>query len=423
MSIIVRGDFDVELANRAVNKIIERHAVLRTAFVERDGSPKQILKDSIHFSFAYRDLVSMDEDKQKTLVDNMLRDDNAAFFRLEEAEVIRGMIFKLGENIHQVYLNIYHIAFDGWSIGIFVREFSHYYDAFRNGHIKEDESLPYQYIDYTFWLDSQLTQGKLEHRRQYWLNQLTDVRSNITVPPSYTEPETSLQGGIVNFNLRPELTIAIKKLASQVDSSVFMVLLAAYFLFIYDDTYESDLIIGVPFSGRGREEFDSTIGFFVNTLPIRIELGRFETFMDVVVAVRDQCVNGYENAYPINLLVKELNPSRNLSVNALYSTVFNFHNTPMSLHIPGLEIELAEYQINQAKFDFKMDMQEMNEQLTGRMEYRTSRYAPSDIDGFIKSYKRILQSITEHPEMPIISLFDSTNKEVFQTGFGLEKLE
>lgn len=423
MSISITGMFDINLAERAVNRIIERHAILRTAFVERDGIPKQIIRDSVLFRFGYRDLTSIVKQEQTIVLETLLREDNTIAFRIADAELVRGIVFKLGENEYRVYLNIFHIAFDGWSVGLFVKEFAYLYDCFRVGHPEGLNDLAYQYYDYVYWQKDQLALGKYESRRQYWILQLAEPIINRTSEIVIHNADSSIEGGMVNFDLLAELAREIRHLASRCECSLFMVLLTAYFLLIYEATFESDIIIGVPFSGRGREEFESNIGFFVNTLPIRINIEHHSTFIELIEAVRDRCVYAYENDYPINQLVKELNPVRHAGTNAFYSTVFNFHNTPLHLEIPDLEIEIADYFINQAKFDYKIDMQEIKGNLSGRIEYRKGKFSESDIRKLIDSFKRILNVMTNYPNANVTSMFESLNRDVFQIGYGLERLD
>lgn len=419
INVEVEGRFDVKSANDAIRQIIKRYSILRTIFVEKDGIPKQIILEDMPFELKFHDLTGGRE--QEEIIKSRIECDLNIPFNLSQGPLIRGILFKKGEESYTFYLNIFHIVFDGWSIGIFVKEFSEFYYSLLNGNTANLPILNNQYIDYVCWQNNNLEKGLLDKQKQYWISQLSKPVSEMKHMGDLPELNNEAKGGIYSFSLDIETIARLKEIARKNDSTIFMALLSGYFLLLHKLSYQNDIIIGVPFAGRNNKCLEPLIGFFVNTLPIRIDFNTIATFADLLKQIRERCINAYQNEYPFDKLVSELNPVRNIDTSPYFSTVCIMHNTPLKINLPGLRLSVKEFMIKNAKFDFKLDMQENDDKVAGRFEYKANKISEETIQSMASQFVEIIKLLIEDADRSIIEIFNTSS--VFEESFGIKKLE
>src|SRR5262249_8808087 len=261
-------------------------------------------------------------------------------FDLARGPLFRVCLLRLGSEDHVLLMTMSHIISDGWSIGVMMRELSALYAGFREGRPAQLPKLPVQYADYAVWQREWLGGEVLEKQLGYWKEKLEGAPI-LELPTDRPRPATpSFKGAAMSFELSPELTAGLKKLGRAEGATLYMTLLAAFKALLGRWSGQQDFVIGSPIAGRGYRETEGLIGFFVNMLALRADLGGRARFGEWLGRVKEVTVGAYgRQDMPFEKIVAELQPQRDLSRQPLFQIVFALQNLPQEeLELPGLRL-------------------------------------------------------------------------------------
>jgi len=268
-----------------------------------------------------------------------------------------------------------------------------------------------QYADYAQWQREHLTGEVLEQQLQYWREQLAGAPALLELPADRPRPAVqSFRGARESVRLGAELTRALQELSRAEGVTLFMTLLAGFAALLWRYTGERDVVVGTPVANRGRREVESLIGFFVNTLPLRMQVGGEESFRETLGRVREVCLGGYAHQeVPFERVVEELGVERRLSQSPLFQVMFALQNAPLPpLQMSGLEAELLEVEVETAKFDLTVSLSEIEGELHGYVECSTDLFERETIERIRSHYVNLLESIVREPntslwQLPLLS--------------------
>jgi amidohydrolase len=402
---IIEGELDPEPLDAAFNLIIERHETLRTIFPVHDGQTHRVVLDRLEFRFQRWDLAQHDKETRDTRSMKICLADAAIPFDLATGPLIRGQVIKLAEHEHIVMVNMHHVISDGWSIGVFVQEIREIMDAFRHGRPPALPALPIQYADYAIWQRQLLDdkEGVLKQQLAYWQEKLAGLQV-LDMATDYPLPSVrATEGTTVLFQLDAQLTADLKRLAERQGSTLFMVLLAAYTSLLHRYTGQFDICLGTPIANRNYGETEGLIGMFVNTLPLRTQLGGDDTFAALLSKVKATCLEAYENQdAPFARIVDAVQPSRNPAISPLYQQMFILQSADTG----SLDQRTQRYFLDTgvAKHDITIEFNETTEGLDGALEYSTALFKPETIARVIEHLTRICRAIVARPAARIRDL-------------------
>lgn len=400
---VFKGSFDKEKFNSAVSLIVKRHQSFRTVFVEVAGVPKQKILEDVNFSLVYEDVSSLECEAKENYVRQKMLEDLSEAFNLEEGPLVRGIIFKLENNKHNIYINMHHIISDGWSIGVFVQELAEIYNELMANRTIQLPELPIRYVDYAAWHNELSNGNKLASQESFWMEKISKPLPVLELPSDYKRPNIQThKGSIVNYSFEADFYKKIEKLAVKENASTFIVLLAPYIELIHNLTGDMDIIVGIPSANRSMDVLEPIIGFFVNTLCIRVNMEKIKTYKELLQEVKEACVNAFKNQdYPFDLLVEKVNPDRDPSRSPIFSTMFVMQNVPLNLTFPGFEVEQGNLMSTTSKYDILVNLLENNGTLSVNFEYDTSLFKEERIIDFVEKYKKIATMMVENPKANI----------------------
>ncbi|HZD93413.1 MAG TPA: condensation domain-containing protein, partial [Candidatus Sulfotelmatobacter sp.] len=279
----VRGKLDVAVLERTLQEITRRHEMLRTRFVALDGEPQQVIEDHVKVQLPVVDLTFISgEEERESEARRLAREEAQQPFDLKQAPLMRGKLLRLGELNHVLLFTMHHIISDAWSMGVLIEEVSVLYDAFSAGRPSPLPELPIQYADYSMWQRECLEKGVLEEQLAYWKQQLAGV-SMLQLPTDRPRPTVLSQSGATcDFEIDANLTQKLNKLAEEHGTTLFMVLLAAFQTLLYRYSGQHDIAVGTPIAGRSSGETEKLIGFFINTLVLRVDLSDRPSFTELL---------------------------------------------------------------------------------------------------------------------------------------------
>ncbi|HVG10073.1 MAG TPA: amino acid adenylation domain-containing protein, partial [Thermoanaerobaculia bacterium] len=398
----VEGPLDGAVLARCLGEIVRRHEALRTAFAAPQGVPVQVIRPAEPFLLPVVDLSALPESAREDLVRPLTAAETRRPFDLASGPLLRGLLLRLAAQDHAVVLTMHHIASDGWSIGILVREIAALYAAFAADRPSPLPELPVQYADFAAWQSSWLRGEVLDQEIAFWRRELAGLPPLLELPTDHPRPAVlSHRGAARPVRLSAGLTQQMKALAGTEGATLFMVLLAGFQALLARISGQDDLAVGSPVAGRNRVETEGLIGFFVNTLVLRGDVAGAPTFRELLGRVRETALAAYlHQDVPFERLVEELAPARSLAHSPLFQVMLVLQNAPFeSLEIENLRLRPVVVKATTAKFDLTIHLAEHDGGLSGTFEHATDLFATVTIDRLIAHYERLLTTALAAPEL------------------------
>ncbi|MEH2050450.1 amino acid adenylation domain-containing protein [Nostoc sp.] len=414
------GKLNIDALRASFDYLLDRHSILRTYFPARSGEAQVVVQNLEDIEvLTIADLRELSPQTQAETVQRLSDNHAQEPFDLNTGPLFKAKLLQLGEQKNVLLINMHHIISDGWSMGIFKREWEQAYSAFAAGDTPNLSPLPIQYSDYAAWQRSWL-QGKiLENQENYWKQQLGDAPRLLDLPTDYPRPaQQSYQGGREEYLLSNELTQRLKAISQKHGVSLFMTLLAAFNILLYRYSRQEDLCVGSAIANRTHSNTESLIGFFVNTLVLRSKIKPEQSFSELLQQTRQTCLDAYAHQdIPFEYLVEQLQPERSLSHNPLFQVMMVLQNAVgagANVSLPGLDIQYLEQSFPFAKFELMLDLCERNDQLHCMWEYATDLFEASTIRRMAGHFEVLLTAITQNPQQPIHQLPIITTAEIEQ---------
>ncbi|OIK22018.1 non-ribosomal peptide synthase/polyketide synthase [Bacillus amyloliquefaciens] len=396
----VEGTLDREKLQQAFLTLIQRHESLRTGFKIAGGEPVQYVLDHAAFETEWYQAEENDAD---LYIRQFIRP-----FQLEEPPLLRVGLIELQPDRGILMFDMHHIISDGTSMNVLIKEFIRIY---------EGETLPplrIQYKDYAVWQTGEARLKEIQNQEAYWSELYSGDVPVLHLPTDYTRPSArDFAGATMHFTLDKQKSAGLKQLASQTESTLYMVLLASYTLLLSKYSGQEDIIVGSPIAGRPHADLQPIIGMFVNTLAMRNHPEKRKTFTQYLSEVKENALKAYEHQdYPFEALIDQLNIARDLSRNPLFDTMFVLQNTEQEqLEIKDVSFKPYPNEHTMAKFDLTLTAVEEESGIHFTMEYLTSLFKPETIERMMGHFVQLIDSIIKQPEAELARLNMMTRKE------------
>ena len=395
-----------QLLGQALDEMVRRHETLRTHFAIKDNRPVQQIAAAKDGLLVVEDLSASPPDRQEAEVQAHTLKQARTVFDLSRGPLMRARLLRLSPGKHVLLLTIHHIASDGWSIGLLIRELTALYDSLCQGKPSPLPPLAVQYADYAVWQREWLQGGVLEDQLKYWRGQLVNLPV-LELPTDRPRPATlSSEGASVPIRLSAKLTAKLRQMGRGQGVTMFMTLLAAFQLVLSRWSRQEDIAIGSPIANRNRTEIEGLIGFFVNTLVLRTDLSGNPTFQELLERVRETSLQAY--AYqdiPFERVVEELRPERSGSRSPLFQVMLAIDDSARSvLRLSELTVETELLGNVAAKFDLALMLEDDQEQISGVLEYSTDLFEAGTATRMVQQLERVLEQVAEQPQRPIAEI-------------------
>ena len=394
-SLRLSGDLDRQALRRALNQIVARHEAIRTTFSQVDGRPTQVIGPAENGFQLEEDDLRQAEDAAGELR-RMAEREARQPFDLERGPLIRGRLVRMAEDEHALLVTMHHIVSDGWSRGILVNELSALYQAYHSGEAAQLPELPIQYADYAAWQQQWLSGGVLERQAEYWKRRLAGAPALLKLPADRRRPaEQDYAGDSIGIELEEGLTGEIKGLSRRHGMTLYMTLLAGWAALLGRLSGQDEVMVGTPMANRVRREIEGLIGFFVNTLALRIDLSGWPRVGELLERVKARTLEAQQNQdIPFEQVVEIVQPVRSLSHAPIFQVMFTWQNAPEGkLDLPGLRITPMEVPRVTARFDLSLSLQETGQRIVGRLEYATALYDRETVERWLGYWYRLLDGM------------------------------
>ena len=407
----IRGKLQPRALEQAFEEIVARHAVLRTTFRSRDGEPVQVVSPPGPVAIKQLDLSDVpDPSRMERALAAVVEAANLKF-DLTRDPMIRSLLVKLDADDHLLAFTMHHIASDGWSAGVLMRELSALYAARISGDDGADrrplKPLAIQYSDFARWQSQAVHRPRMLASLEWWKRQLAGAPPLLALPSDRPRPpRQTFTGAAETFVIAKETSDRLKEIARVERATLFMTLLTTFQTMLHRYTGIDDIVIGAFVAGRTRVETEGLIGLFVNTLAVRGNLAGDPTFSEMLRRTREFAFEAYGHQdLPFDMVVDSIHPHRNLSYQPIFQVTFQVRNYPVEdTQLAGLEVEEVDFDSKIAPFDLSFEVTEKAGALFCKLIYNIDLFDRATIARMAGNFETLLGGIVNDPETPISRL-------------------
>lgn len=425
---VFEGELEVAFLEQAFIELIRRHEILRTSFKENDQ--KEILQYIIEPEDVSFKIKNIDvRGAEKSILDQYLAEDVSAPFNLSSGELLKASLYRIS-NDRWVFSNvIHHIISDGWSMGIIVNELLYIYNTLVTEETLALTPLNVQYKEYSSWQLAELSDSRLEFHKGYWIDQFKGDLPVLDLSGGKQRPVTkTYNGGVYSKVISAELSTKLTEFLKTEEATLFMGLLSAVNVLFYHYTNQEDITIGSPIAGRDHTDLENQIGFYVNTLALRTNFSKSDTFKTILSRVKQVVLGAHEHQlYPFDELVSSLNITRDMSRNPLFDVQVIVQNNQETntTGLKNLSVHPYQGKLPQTSvFDLVFNFVESSQGLSTSIIYNTDVFDFERVDQFANHLEQLLISLLENTELSIQDVkWLSENEKQHLLDFNSKQLE
>ncbi|MCD6373887.1 MAG: amino acid adenylation domain-containing protein [Caldisericaceae bacterium] len=419
----IRSEVDTEFMRDAFQKLVDRHPALRTTFHLKNGEPIQRIHPTMPVFFDEEDVQALNEEQ----IRHRLQEEVESHFDLENGPLMRIYLFKRGSADYILLFVMHHIVTDIWSQAVLLDELSQIFE--NDGDDSVLEPLAADYTDFIEWQDALLSSEEGHKLFTFWANKLSGELPVLNLPTDRPRPAVQTFKGSTETQWLPEtLSNGVHAFCEKHGLTPFAFLLSAYYLLLHRYSGQNDLIVGSPTAGRSLNEFNRTIGYFVNPLPVRVQIDPYQNVGQFLNQVKQTVLEVFEHMdYPLTLLVEKLQPKRDPSRTPLFQTMFVLerahlmHDQGLSqfalsregaqLKLGNLTIESMSLEQGVAPFDLTMMAVESGKGLAVSLGYNVDLFDQDTIQRMLQHYLYLIEQMVKNPEEQIARLSLITESE------------
>ncbi|HEX6040943.1 condensation domain-containing protein, partial [Longimicrobium sp.] len=395
----VRGGLDVAALRRGLDALVARHESLRTTVGEHEGEPVQVIGPPRAVPLPVADLRAAPD--AETLAHRLAAAEAARPFDLARGPLLRALLLRLDEHDHVLCVTLHHVVSDGWSMGVMVREVSALYAAFARGAPPALPPLPLQYADYAAWQRGWMRGEVLERELAYWRDRLAGAPPLLEVPTDRPRAGAAgARGERHRFVLPAGLAHGLRALARRRGATLFMTLLAGWQVLLGRYAGQGDVVVGTPVAGRSRPELEGLIGFFINMLPLRLEMEDDPTADALLDRVRQSSLAAFAHQeLPFERLVEALGTVRSQAHAPVFQVIFSLAHAQDDggLRLGDLALTPVGHGDPEARFDLSLNLYEGSDTLPGVLEYRAALFDAPTIERMADHLRTLLQGMVDDP--------------------------
>jgi hypothetical protein len=400
------GPLDRAALSESLSEIVRRHDVLRTTLGHNRGRSVAIVHAAEPIDLRVHDLRHLPRPERERTARALLDAESARPFDLDREAGLRCVLVVLGRDRHVLFWVMHHIVCDGWSKSVFARELSVLYGNYAAGEAGDLPPLRAGYGDFVH-LQRRIAPVVLDRQLSYWRTRLAGVDQVVAVPSDHPRPVSgAIVGDGVDFHLDAREHRGLIALAHDNGATVFMVLHAALSALLHRIGGHDDIVVRVPYGGRASPDFEPLIGFFVNVLALRIDVGCDPDFRELLARVRATALDAYENSdVPFARVLDAITPVRPAPAGVQVSLAFR--DLPyQDVHLSGLTVKRFALTRVDIRYDLELHMWEVGNDggLGGRLLYRPDLFDRTTITTWVRAYGALVEAVLVAPDVPLSRL-------------------
>jgi len=421
----VKGSVHQEVLKNALTRMVQKHSILRTVFVE-EPYIHQVVKNVFDVPFMFEDLRDLNKLEAEQHIENRLQQEVDKHFNLVDGPLFNVALYQMEERAFVLICNFHHIIFDGVSFDLFFKELLKSYEYEELAIPAADSALPMQYVDFAYW-QKELMEDNDKYQEIFWKSFLNQEEEILALPLDFSRPNyPTFTGGRLEIVLPKTLQNLINNALQNSTTTLFIFMMTAYQVFLTRYTGKTEVVVGSTAANRIEEAFAQTIGCFVNTLPYKLSVSDDDSFANILVKNRKTILEVLDNqSYPFDKIVEAINPNREVSTSPLFQTVlamedhFNdkYKNAFFTLESEKIDIPYSNYELT-------LKVKKNDENLILEFEYSKELFKEKTIERLMRSFTEWLFQICLYPNIAINELdyLDSIQKDKVLNSFHGEKM-
>ncbi|WEK21233.1 MAG: amino acid adenylation domain-containing protein [Candidatus Pedobacter colombiensis] len=401
ISLELKGEFDINAFQKAVKYTVLRHEALR-ANVSHNGESLIIYKE-VNSDIIFKDISSIDSSKINDHLSDFVNHEISIPFNLYNEVLFKIFLHKVSNDKYYLTIIIHHIIGDGWSIGIIMEDLSTFYNVYLKNEIPTP-NFPAQISKYALEQAAFSTTEDYEATQKFWLDLYKDDVPVLNMPLDYNRPPTRTYEGKRNdYRLDNELFEAIKKLSAKANCSVVSTLITAFEVFLYHQTNQEDIVLGLPSAGQLATENLDLVGHCVNLLPLRSKVTPNVAFIDYLKKRKNEIYDAYDHQkLTFSELLKKLNIKRNKANIPLVPVVFNVdRGMDDNVDFKGLTHKIISNPRVCQTFEISLNVNGSKGAMIFEWAYNTQLFASETINRMMEDFSALLKTLTSNPEVLI----------------------
>ena len=390
----------------ALSRVLARHEALRTTFSELEGRPeRRVIRPSAVDPLRLVDLGYLAPDLRRAIAGRVLDREARRPFDLARGPLVRVYLLRLAAQEHRLLVVAHHAIWDGDSTGLFLDELAAFYRARVEGAPDPLPEPPVQFGDFVTWQRSLLDDRVRGEQLAHW-SRLLDGTPPLELAADRPRPRArSFRGGVRTLRLSERVVDGIEALGRSCEASPFMTFAALFYLLLARHSGQEDLAVGTPVGGRSRPELDGLIGFFVDTLVLRVRIDPAASLRDLLKTFRDAALDAFGRPLlPFSVLVESLGAERDLGRSPLFQAMFLLNRELEPPSLPEVRLERIPVGTDTAKFDLGFAVTLGPGDTRVEAEYSTDLFDPTTIDRMLRHYAGLLGAALDAPSSAVGSL-------------------
>ncbi len=415
---------DPDLFIEKFNRAVIRHEALRTRFQKAGGNLYQQIFNYIPPEKIVLEVQNESDEK----IHQILRREHNKPFDLEKGSPIRLTLLRTGDKTVVFLLTAHHIILDGASGWQLLNEVFEEYSGSTCPAVAE-----YQMSDFAIWQHRLLSSDAATELSGYWKKTLTGAPLILDMPEDYTRPaEHQFNGSTLPVQFPHELSGKLRKLAKDLDVTLYTLLLTAYQILLSRYTGQSEFLIGSPAGGRSEAEHDQIVGFLVNMIVLRTDLNKNVPFHELVKQTGENVRQAFAHQnYPFQLIAGDLADHIDKSRHPIFQAEFalqqvrgnsdilrlyNPGETKKSLKIGSITVEPFHTSQQEGQFDLGLDLLDLSDEISGMVRYNSDIFEKQSVQQFIDRYITLLNNICNNPQEKVYnySIVDNAEYELLK---------
>ncbi len=425
----LRGKLDIDAIERIGNLWRQRHETLRTHILRHNGELQQVVMPYEPEPLKIIDLSGLPPEEREATAQRLTNEDAQHVFDLRTDSPIRLSLLRLGEEEHIWLRTIHHIACDGWSVDILLREAATYYNALSDAPSPEQRDeleqtvLPLPTLTYRDYARRQRADKGMEKNIGFWKERLRGAEK---LPPLVLKPQQT-QGAdqtakanrplkhlrhTVEFPMEPQLIAQLKSFCQQQHTTFFTLLLAAFSVLLHRIGQEDEFVVGIGIADRHKRDTQNVVGFFVNTLPLRHQIAGDPSFAELLSNEHQLMFEAFTHSnLPIRRLIEQLAPTRRSDETLLFQSLVVAIPTAHDYPYHGLVKVPWEVEKAGTIRGLLLHIKQVDDSVTLNFDYDADYFDRIFMERFAARYQQLLTALPDQAKTPLSQLHLTDEQE------------
>jgi len=405
-ALTIGGPLDVSALHGALNRTVERHAVLRTNYTMEGTEPIQIVGEPRPVDWVFTDLTTLPASAVEDEAERLALAQARRPFDLARDLMLRASLLRLAPAQHRLIVVFHHIAFDAWSTAVFLRDLVEFYEAATEERVPTLADLDADYIDFTAWEQDRHSGSQINRHIEYWRGQLAGA-SVLEIPTEKPRPAVpGSESALVTLDVPREVSEAVASLARRERATEDIVIVAAFAALLHRYAGQHDVVFGTVSAGRPKKEFQNLVGCFVNTLALRIDVSDAPTFLELLLRARATTLDALAHQeLPFDRLVTALKPERDAGSSPIFRVMFEYHALDrLPCRLGECTLAVADQETNAAEFDLTFEARRKSGRLRLCCRYKVGLFRDGAAARMLERLRDILAAGASEPSRKVFEL-------------------